>query len=86
MRPEGISHTSLVLLEIKVFLEINKAYDTTWQTGLLFKRRGSVLTGDIIKIIEFLLIQRLLSVRMNGEHFAWKELKLGSNSIVAIVI
>ena len=60
---------------VAVFLDITKAYDPTWHTGLIFKLIGIRLPGDIIKIIESSLTQR--SFRMDGAHSEWKRLKAG---------
>jgi len=62
---------------IAVFLDISKAYDTTWHTGLIYKLIGMGLPGDLIKIIESFLSQRSFRVRMDGAHSEWKNLKAG---------
>jgi hypothetical protein len=50
-----------------VFFGIEKAFDTTWQPGLLYKLSKLEFSISFIKLINFFLSQRKFSVSVNGE-------------------
>jgi hypothetical protein len=50
-----------------VFLDIEKAFDTTWQPGLLYKLSKLQFSTSLIKLISSLLSQRKFRVSVEGE-------------------
>jgi hypothetical protein len=50
-----------------VFLDIEKAFDTTWHTGLLYKLSKLNFSTRIIKLINLFLLQRKFRVSVEGE-------------------
>jgi hypothetical protein len=50
-----------------VFLDIEKAFDTTWQPGLLYKLSKLKFSTSLIKIISSFLSQRNFRVSVEGE-------------------
>jgi hypothetical protein len=50
-----------------VFLDIEKAFDTTWHTGLLFKLTKLNFSARMTKLINSFLFQRKFRVSVEGE-------------------
>jgi hypothetical protein len=50
-----------------VFLDIEKAFDTTWHSGLLYKLSKSKFSASLIKLIGSFLSQRKFRVSVEGE-------------------
>jgi retron-type reverse transcriptase len=50
-----------------VFLDIEKAFDTTWHTGLLYKLSKLEFSTSLIKLISSFLSQRKFRVSVEGE-------------------
>jgi hypothetical protein len=50
-----------------VFLDIEKAFDTTWHTGLLYKLCKLEFSGNLIKLISSFLSERKFRVSVEGE-------------------
>jgi hypothetical protein len=50
-----------------VFLDIEKAFDTTWHTGLLYKLAKMEFSVNLIKLISSFLSQRKFRVSIEGE-------------------
>jgi hypothetical protein len=50
-----------------VFLDINKAFDTTWQPGLLYKLSKLQFSNSLIKLISSFLSQRKFRVLVEDE-------------------
>jgi hypothetical protein len=50
-----------------VFLDIEKAFDTTWHPGLLYKLAKLQFSTSIIKLISSFLSQRKFRVSVEGE-------------------
>jgi hypothetical protein len=50
-----------------VFLDIEKAFDTTWHPGLLYKLSKLQLSTSLIKLISSFLSQRKCTVSVEGE-------------------
>jgi hypothetical protein len=50
-----------------VFLDIGKAFDTTWQPGLLYKLSKLQFSTSLIKLIGSFLSQRKFRVSVEGE-------------------
>jgi hypothetical protein len=50
-----------------VFLDIEKAFDTTWHTGLLYKLGKMEFSINLIKLISSFLSQRKFRVSVEGE-------------------
>ena len=55
-----------------VFLDISKAYDSTWHTGLLYKLIQMHVPGELIKVIDSFLARRSFRVKMDGAVSEWK--------------
>ena len=51
---------------IAVFLDINKAYDSTWHSGLIYKFIQLKVPFTLITIIDSYLAQRSFRVKMEG--------------------
>ena len=54
---------------VAVFLDISKAYDSTWPTGLLYKLIQMRVPGELIKVIDSFfsfLAHRSFRVKMDG--------------------
>jgi hypothetical protein len=51
-----------------VFLDIEKAFDTTWHPGLLNKLSNLKFSAGLIKLISSFLSQRKLRVSVEGEN------------------
>ena len=47
-------------------LDIEKAFDSVWQNGLLFKRWIAGIRGPLFKILQTFLKNRLVSTRLEG--------------------
>ena len=60
-----------------VFLDICKAFDKVWHSGLLFKLKRHGITGNMLSIIESFLTRRLQRVSINGQNSEWAEIKAG---------
>jgi hypothetical protein len=50
-----------------VFLDVKKAFDTTWHSGLLYKLSKLKLSISLIKLINPVLSQRKFRVSVKGE-------------------
>jgi hypothetical protein len=50
-----------------VFLDIEKAFDTTWQPGLLYKLSNLKFSASLFKLISSFLSQRKFRVSVGGE-------------------
>jgi hypothetical protein len=55
------------MLMAVVFLDIEKAFDTTWQLGLLYKLSELKFSMSVIKLISYFLSQRNFRVSIEGE-------------------
>jgi hypothetical protein len=60
-----------------VFLDIEKASDTTWHLGLLYKLSTLQFSISLIKLIGSFLSQRKSRVSVEGEMVASKDIKAG---------
>jgi hypothetical protein len=49
------------------FLDIGKAFDTTWHSGLLYKLYTLEFSTNLIKLLGFFLSQRKFRVSVEGE-------------------
>jgi hypothetical protein len=58
-------------------LDIEKAFDTTWHSGLLYKLSKSEFSTSLIKLIGSFLSQRKFSVSVEGEMFTPREMQTG---------
>jgi hypothetical protein len=50
-----------------VFLDVKRAFDTTWQSGLLYKSSKLEFSTSLIKLISSFLSQSEFSVLVEGE-------------------
>jgi retron-type reverse transcriptase len=60
-----------------VFLDIEKAFDTTWHSGLLYKLSKLQFLAIFIKLIGSSLLQRKFSVSVEGEMSTLREMQAG---------
>ena len=60
-----------------VFLDIAKAFDKVWHTGLIFKLKRNGVNGEMISILESFLSNRLQRVTINGESSDWVSIRAG---------
>jgi hypothetical protein len=60
-----------------VFLDIEKAFDTTWYPGLLYKLSKLEFSINLIKLISSFLSQRNFRVSVKGEMCTPKEMQAG---------
>jgi hypothetical protein len=60
-----------------VFLEIEKAFDTTWHSGLLYKLYKLEFSTSLIKIVIPFLSQRKFIVSVEGEMSMPREMRAG---------
>ena len=51
---------------VAVFLDITKAYDFTWHTGLIYKLIQMNVPCELIKVLDSFLAQRSFRVNMYG--------------------
>lgn len=51
---------------IAVFLDINKAYDTVWTQGLLYKLTGIGVSGNCLGWLYYFLLNRSICIRFGG--------------------
>ena len=62
---------------VAVFLDISKAYDSTWHTGLIYKLVTMNFPVELIGVIDSFLAQRSLRVKMDGAFSGWSPLLAG---------
>jgi retron-type reverse transcriptase len=60
-----------------VFLDIEKAFDTTWHPGLLYKLSKLEFSINLIKLISSFLSQRKFKVSVEGEISSPREMQAG---------
>jgi hypothetical protein len=60
-----------------VFLDIEKAFDTTWHSGLLYKLSKLEFSTNLIKLIGSFLSNRKFSVSVVGEMSTPREMQAG---------
>jgi hypothetical protein len=60
-----------------VFLDIEKALDTTWHPGLLYKLSNLNFSANVIKLISSFLSNRKFRVWVEGEMSTPREIKAG---------
>jgi hypothetical protein len=60
-----------------VFLDIEKAFDTTWHTGLLYKLSKLEFSTNIIKLLSSFLPQRKFKVSVEGVMSTPREMQAG---------
>ena len=60
-----------------VFLDISKAFDTVWHSGLLHKLQNIGVEGDMIKIIKSFLSDRQQRVTIDGKNSDWEDVQAG---------
>ena len=62
---------------VAVFLDVSKAYDSTWPTGLLYKLSQMQIPSDLIFIIQSYLAQRSFRVKVDGARSSWRPMLAG---------
>jgi hypothetical protein len=60
-----------------VFLDIEKAFDTTWPSGLLYKLSELEFLTSLIKLISSFLSQRKFIIPVEGERSTPREMRAG---------
>lgn len=60
-----------------VLLNLNKAFNTVWRKGLLFKLHNYKFPDHLIKIISSSLSSRFYTVRINKEQFRIRPIEAG---------
>jgi retron-type reverse transcriptase len=60
-----------------VFLDIKKAFDTTWHTGLLYKLSEFEFSVSLIKLISYFIYKRQFFVSVKGEMSTPRIMKAG---------
>jgi hypothetical protein len=60
-----------------VFLDIEKAFDTTWHSGLLYKLSKLEFSTNLIKLISLFFSQLKFSVSVEDEISTPKEMQAG---------
>ena len=60
-----------------VFLDMSKAFDKVWHSGLLFKLKQNGIGGSLLKMLEVYLSERKQRVVLNGQESSWKPLSSG---------
>ena len=78
-RLENFIHTNLSLkkISIVVFIDLSKAYDGIWHTGLLFKLQESGISGRTLNWIKEYLSGRTFKVLLEGVYSRDKKIKTG---------
>jgi hypothetical protein len=71
-----------------VFLDIEKAFDITWHSGLLYKLSKLQFSINLIKLISSFLSQRNFKVSVEGEMSTPKCMQTGvpQNSILSLTL
>jgi hypothetical protein len=60
-----------------VFLDTEKAFDTTWHLDMLYKSSKLKLLISVIKLISSFLSQRKFSTSIKGEMFMPRDVQAG---------
>jgi retron-type reverse transcriptase len=60
-----------------MFLDIEKAFDTTWDSGLIYKLSNMEFSTSLIKLISSFLSQRKFLVSTEGEISTTREMRAG---------
>ena len=64
--------------EIRViFLDISKAFDRVWHSGLLYKLKLAGINGDLLEWFKNYLSNRYQRVVINGQHSEWGSINAG---------
>jgi retron-type reverse transcriptase len=66
-----------IISKAAVFLDIEKAFDTTWHSGLLYKLSKMEFSTNLIKLIGSFLSNRKFSVSVEGEMSTPREMQAG---------
>jgi hypothetical protein len=66
-----------------VFLDIEKAFDTTWHPGLLYKLSKIKFSVNLIKLISSFLSQRKFRVSVEGEMSSPREMQAGVHKVTS---
>ena len=65
-------------LEVRgVFLDISKAFDRVWHEGLVWKLKSCGIQGEVLKILQSFLNNRLQRVILNGQSSNWEKVNAG---------
>ena len=59
------------------FLDISKAFDKVWHTGLIFKLKQNGICGNLLKMLENYLSNRKQRVILNGIESSWEPILSG---------
>ena len=78
----SINHEILSVVDIGLevrglFLDVSKAFDKVWHTGLIYKLRQNGIYGDLINILNDFLTNRKQRVVLNGQCSSWVDIRAG---------
>ena len=60
-----------------VFLDISKAFDKVWHSGLLYKLQNNGISGNLLKLLSDFLNNRKQRVTLNGQFSTWVNIVAG---------
>ena len=60
-----------------VYLDISKAFDRVWHTGLLFKLRRCGISGNLYNLLQSFLSNRQQRTVLNGKSSTWGSISAG---------
>ena len=59
------------------FLDISKAFDKVWHSGLIFKLKQNGISGNLLSMLESYLTDRKQRVILNGIESSWESISSG---------
>ena len=59
------------------FLDISKAFDKVWHSGLIFKLKQNGISGNLLTMLESYLTDRKQRVILNGIESSWESISSG---------
>ena len=60
-----------------IFLDISKAFDKVWHTGLIYKLKQNGVSEHLLLILENFLSDRYQRVTLNGKTSSWRKVNAG---------
>ena len=64
-----------------IFLEISKAFDNTWNNGLIFKLHQNDICSELINILEDFLSPKKQRAVLNGQCSFWDDIRAVAKSL-----
>jgi Reverse transcriptase (RNA-dependent DNA polymerase). len=65
------------MTNIDVFMDISKAFDSTWHKGLIYKLVSMNVPAERIRVIDSFLAQKSFSVKIDGAFSGWRPILAG---------